>query len=326
MPEVLGIGAPVIDYIIEVSEDFLDRFKGKKAGMEVVDYQTIEEMIKKSEVIPEVFLGGSGANTIRGLANFGHACGFIGRIGKDSAGRKFSEGMKSLGIETQFLLPSTTPTAQVVCLITPDKERTMRAFLGASRELKLEDLEPRMFEGVNLVHLEGYNLLKPGFTRRAMEMAREAGAKVSFDLGSFEVVESNVKMIRELLSRYISIVFANQQESYALTQVNPEHSCRLLKDLCEVAVILLGKEGCLVGKGNTLIASPAVCVPTPVDTTGAGDLFASGFLHGYLQGNTLEECAHFGALTGAAVIQVHGVEIPPPDWIALKEKVKQVTL
>lgn len=321
--EVLGIGAPIIDYVIEVSEEDLKTLSNGKGGMQVVNQQTLAKILHLHPVSPEHFLGGSGANTIRGLANLGHACAFTGKIGKDVAGKKFLEGMKILGIHTQFLLLSDTPTAQVACLVTPDGERTMRAFLGASEELRIEDLKPEMFEGVKLVHLEGYNLLKPHFTKRAMEMAKAAGATISFDLGSFEIVEKNLDIIVDLLSRYVTIVFANQDESHKLTQISSERSCNILKDICDIAVILMGKEGCLVGTGSKQIACSAFPVQDPIDTTGAGDLFASGFLHGYLQGHSLQDCAHFGALTGAAVVQVHGVEIPQLDWITLKEKIKK---
>lgn len=323
--EVLGIGAPIIDYVIEVSEEDLSTFSNGKGGMQVVNYQTFEKILHCASHPSEHFLGGSAANTIRGLANLGHSCAFTGKIGKDLAGRKFSEGMKTLGVHTKFLFSSDTPTAQVICLITPDKERTMRAFLGASGELEAEDLTPEMFEGVQLVHLEGYTLLKPKLARRAMEMAKAAGAIISFDLGSFEIVEANLDVIVELLSRYVTIVFANQDESHKLTQISPEKACSILKDFCDIAVVLLGKEGCLVGSGSKQIACSAFPVHSPIDTTGAGDLFASGFLHGYLRGHSLQDCAHFGALTGAAVVQVHGVEIPQPDWMLLKDKIKNHT-
>lgn len=320
-PDILGIGAPFVDHIIQVSEEYISQLPGKKGGMWPVDYRTLTKIINSSGSAPTLILGGSGANTIKGLANFGYRCALSGKIGTDEAGRKFLASMKSLGI-TSFLQPTHNPTSQVVCLITPDKERTMRAFLGASEEMRGEDLDPRNFVGVRLVHIEGYSIMKEGVAQRAMELAKSVGAKVSFDLGSFEVVKAYKKALIELLARYVDIVFSNQEETLALTGREPEKGCEVLRDICETAVILLGKEGCLVGQGTREVYCPAFKVDA-VDSTGAGDLFASGFLHGVLQGCSLEECARYGALTGAAVVQVVGVDIPPQSWDEIKRKISK---
>lgn len=320
-PEVLGIGAPVIDYIVDVPEEFIEELTGRKGGMVIVDYQTFSSMLHLSNQKPHLFLGGSAANTIRGLANFGHSCAFLGKIGRDAAGNKFLNGMKALGIKTNFLIHSDTPTAQVICFITPDKERTMRAYLGASQEITKGDLHKHMFHGIKHLHLEGYILLNPLVARRAVELAKEAGAKVSLDLGSFEVVESNRELVIEFLTHYVNVVFANRDEVKMLTRLDPEKGCNVMRDICETVVVLLGKEGCWVGQQIGQARCPAFPVHEPLDTTGAGDLFASGFLHGYLKGYPLEECARFGALAGAAVVKVRGVEIPPHEWIMLKNLV-----
>lgn len=322
MHEVLGIGAPVVDYIVEVGEEFLAKLSGGKAGMVVVDYQTFSEILTETRETPILLLGGSSANTIRGLAHFGHSCAFLGRIGNDEAGQKFVEGFEALSINTTFLLRSDTPTSQVLCLVSPDKERTMRAFLGASRELKPEDLSTAMFEGVSLVHFEGYNLLNKPLTYRAMELAREVGVQISLDLGSHEIVESHKETIIDLLTNYVDIVFANRMELFSLTKLNPDKGSKELREICETVVVLLDKEGCLVGRGSEQFHVPAFPVKTPVDTTGAGDIFASGFLHGHLRGRSLEECARFGVLSGASIIQVHGVEMHKDEWKALQERMK----
>lgn len=318
--EVLGIGSPFVDYIIAIDEDFLRHVPGNKGGMVVVDYRTFLAIITKSGAEPIIIAGGSGANTIKGLANFGHPCAIVGKIGSDDAARRFLESMKTLNVIPLFK-KTETPTAQAVCLITPDGERTMRSFLGASQEMSQRDLDPNLFNGVKLVHIEGHSLHNEQLTQEAMKLAKNAGAKVSFDLGSFEVVDAHRQRIIDLLSRYVDIVFANRDEIRSLTRLDPDKGCSVLKDMCETAVILLGKEGCIVGSGYKQVNCPAFPVE-PLDTTGAGDLFASGFLHGYLRNMPLEECARFGALAGAAVVQVQGVEIPSHGW----EKIKKAVL
>lgn len=317
--EIIGIGSPFIDHIIEVSEELLTQIPGAKGGMVAVDYQTLIQLLADmGGHQPALILGGSGANTIKGLANLGHRCALIGRIGRDVMGKRFLEHLEEIGV-TSFLQHSDTPTAQVVCLVTPDRERTMRSFLGASQEMTGKDLDPAVFKGARLVHIEGYSLFKESLTQRAMELAKEAGAKISFDLGSFEVVQAFQSTIIELLARYVDIVFANVDETRQLTRLDPEKGCGVLSDLCSTAVILAGKEGCWIGNRNRQIKVPAFPVE-PIDSTGAGDLFASGFLHGYLQGRSLEECARYGALAGAAVVQVFGVNLTPEHWQQLKTK------
>lgn len=317
--DVLGVGSPFVDHIIEVQEEFLAEIPGAKGGMVAVDYETLSAIIKKSAVEPVLLVGGSGANTIRGLAHFGHQCALVGKIGRDVAGKKFLERLSALKI-TSCLLPTMTPTAQVVCLVTPDGERTMRSFLGAGQEMGSGDLRPEIFAGISLVHIEGYTLLNGDLTERAMQFAKEAGAKVSFDLGSFEVVERHKQKIVNLLARYVDIVFANREEVRSLTQLEPQQGCGALTDLCETAVVLIGKEGCWAGRGTRKVHCPAYNV-LAVDTTGAGDFFASGFLHGYLEKDELEECARYGSLTGAAVVQVKGVEITHDGWEAIKQEI-----
>lgn len=319
--EVLGIGAPIVDHIIEVTEDFLMQIAGAKGGMMAVDYPTLCHIIDSSGAKPTSIVGGSGANTIRGLATMGHSCALLGKIGKDAAGQKFLENMHGLQIRS-FLVPTSTPTAQVVCLVTPDKERTLRSFFGASQEMTEGDLMDTQFEDVRLVHIEGYTLLKGALAEKAMDMAKHYGVKISLDLGSFEVVKAHKDKIVDLLTRYVDVVFANREEVQVLTQLNPVKGCQVLRDLCDTVVVLMGDEGCLVGKKERQIYYPAFPVEA-VDTTGAGDLFASGFLHGYLQGRSLEECAHFGALLGAAVVQSFGAHIPEQEWETIKRRLAE---
>lgn len=313
--EILGIGAPVIDYRIEVSEEFLRQIPGKKGGMVAVDYSTFTKILSDSALPPMLIAGGSCANTIRGLAGFGHKCAFLGKIGADLPGKKFQENLSSLEIKS-FLKTTSTPTAQVICLITSEGERTMRSFLGASQEFSEKDLDASYFDGVKLVHIEGYQLLHGAVLEKAMKLAKDAGALVSFDVGSFELASKYKDRIIDLLVKYVDIVFANEDELFSLLELKPEKGCRVLRDLCEAVVILMGVNGCWVGSKEHQIKCEAFPVK-PLDTTGAGDFFASGFLHGYLQGASLERCAYFGARMGEAIVQVHGGCLPVEAWSKL---------
>lgn len=317
--EVLGIGSPLIDHIIPVSDEYLKSIPGSKGGMEGVDYPTFQKILKQAGPRARLTSGGSGANTIKGLANLGHRCALVGKIGLDEAGETFKKSIEALGIYPH-LIPSSTHTGQIACLITPDGERTFRDFFGASQELRVEDLKEEFFHGVKLVHIEGYTILNEELTRRAMQLAKKHGAKVSFDLASFELAQNYRKLMVKLLAQHVHILFANTPETRSLTGLDPERGCSVLRDLCDIAVVLMGKEGCWVGSHQQLIRCPAYPV-NPLDTTGAGDLFAAGFLHGYLTGKNLHEAAHYGALAAAEVVQVFGAEIPPEIWKDLRTKI-----
>ena len=252
---------------------------------------------------------------MEGLSSLGHHCSLLGMIGSDQRGEFYSQLLEQKSIES-LLLKGTLPTAVALSMVTPDGERTMRTFLGASGELKEKDLHADMFKGAKLVHIEGYSLLNDELAQRAMFYAKQQGALVSFDLASFEIVSENKELVNHLLSNYVDIVFGNEDEGCELYQQQPDVAVRMLADRCEVAVISLGAKGSLICKDKKLIQAPAYRVE-PVDTTGAGDLFASGFLHGYLNGLSLELCAHFGAVLARAVVQVVGSVIPATFWGSL---------
>lgn len=317
--EVLGIGAPFLDHIVQVDHEFLEKYSFIKGGMEVFDYETFVKVLNHSGPTVKLVAGGSSSNMIKGLANLGHSTALTGKIGKDKGGEKFIESIRKLGIIPLYTT-TNTPTGQVICLVTPDGERTLRDYLGSGQEMRGEDLNPQHFTGVKLVHIEGYTLLNKDLTLQAMKLAKEANAMVSFDLANFELVEEHRAKIMEVISKHIDILFANKAEAEVLTGLGPEESAKILKDLFEVVVITMGPQGCWVGHKDQVQHYPAY--PTKaVDTTGAGDLFSAGFLHGYLTGQPWEKCAHFGALLGAEVVKVFGAEIPKESWDFLRNKI-----
>lgn len=316
--EILGIGNPTMDQIIPVSDDFLATLPGKKGGMVVVDFEAFQRIIKNANTPSTLIAGGSGANTIKGLAEFGEKCALVGMIGNDSHAKFYLQRLASLGI-TPLCIECPIPTSEAACLVTPDGDRTCRTYLGSSNEMKEEYILPEYFEGVKLVHIEGYSLMSGAMTEKAMGMAKEAGAKISFDLGSFEIATRYKERIIHLVSLYVDILFGNENEARALTQLPPDAGCDILKNICEVAVIMNGTNGCWVGTGNQKEHYQAIKVNV-IDSTGAGDLFASGFLHGYINGKTIAECAHYGTLAGATVVQTLGAEIPPEGWQQIKAK------
>jgi sugar/nucleoside kinase (ribokinase family) len=195
----------------------------------------------------------------------------------------------------------------------------MRCYPGAANEIESHELNPSLFKGVNLVHIEGYMLYAKDkiFVPEAMRCAKEAGATISFDLSSYDLIRLQKEKIIEILNNYVDIVFANEDEVKELTGQEPLEGCAVLKQICPIAVVMVGPKGCIVGSGEMLHHSSAFPVKA-LDTTGAGDLFASGFLHAYLNGLPLKVCALIGNMVGGAVCEVYGAEIPKQKWNSLK--------
>lgn len=311
--DILGIGGPVLDQLLPVSEEYLSTIPGEKGGMEPVDFVTLEQIIAKSGSKTVSVPGGSTRNTLHGLVKLGKRCALVGMVGNDSRGNKYRELLKGQNI-LPLLVESETPTAIVLSLVTPDGERTMRTFQGASIEIRGEHLDRKVFEKAKLVHLEGYTLYNEDLAETAMRLAKESGAKVSFDLASFEIVKKFREKVLALLDAYVDVIFANEEEVMALTGLEGASvNCDFLGELCEVGIVLMGPRGCWVKRDGFKKHYPAYPVQ-PLDTTGAGDLFASGFLYGYLRDESLEMCAHYGAVAGRAVVQVVGPIVPENAW------------
>lgn len=322
-PEILGIGNPLLDQIIPISDHYLSAHKLKRGSSEPIDYGTLSLVIANSKTDPVYTAGGCAANTIKGLSCLGQTCALFGKIGNDEAGKLLIQGLEKLGIQS-LLKTIDLPTGRVLCLITPDHERTMRYFLGAGIEATAEDIKEQMFNHKRLVHIEGYMLNNGTLVEEAMKQARKAGAKISFDTASPEMAKEHKKRMLELISNYVDILFANEEEACALTGEGPEQSATLLKDLSPIAVVKMGEHGCWVAAGEEKLHHKAFKIQA-VDTTGAGDLFASGFLHGHLRGKSLIECACYGNLLASQVVQVIGAEIPKDIWQLIRKQIQAAT-
>lgn len=319
--QVLGVASPFIDRIFSIDYEQFNKLEIEKGGTLVIrepDYfQKVTEILGDPiKTTP----GGSGCNTMRGLAMLGIECSTIGGVGDDQEARDFVAQLKDAHIFPQYKTIKI-PTAQVLSLVTPDYQRTMFAFPGASCHYFSEDLDFNHFLPAKLLHIEGYALRNGDLVEKAMYLGRKAGCIVSYDMGCYQFAEEFRDRILDFLSAYVDIVFANELETKALTGLEPEEGCRELMKRCPVVVVLCGSAGCFVGcdgQVKNYLPQPALVR----DTTGAGDLFASGFLYGYLLGKDIGTCAYYGNLLGAAVVQEIGAIIPNEKWQALKQKMQ----
>jgi len=304
--DVLGIGNAIVDVMVKIEEDFLARERLVKGAMRLVERDESERLYKLMPPAIEAS-GGCAGNTTAGVASFGGRAAFIGKVAEDQLGAIYRHDMHALGIHFETApLAGGDPTARSMILITPDGERTMNTYLGACVNLTTADIDPEIVAGSQITYLEGYLWDRPEAKRafqRAAQIARKAGRKTAITLSDSFCVDRHRDSFLELIRNQIDIVFANEAEIGALYQTPDFDSAReRARADCEIAVLTRSERGCVVVQGDRSWAVPAHPIPNLVDATGAGDLFAAGFLHGLTTGRPLDHCARLGALAAAEVI------------------------
>ena len=319
-PYVVGVGSALMDIILFESEQFITDHGLIKGGMEMVGPERADELLADSvnasaaRMVP----GGSACNTTIGL---GRLCGkafFIGTRGDDDLGRTLEAAITSNNV-TPRLSKSSTPTGRVLSVITPDAERTMLTYLGASSETSAETITPDLFQGADIVHVEGYLLFNEPLIRAVFESAAVAEVPVSLDLASFTVVEARVDLVKELVRKYVSVLLANEDEARSYTGVSDEREAlKIMSRDAECAVVKVGKRGSYACLNGEITKIEPFCSGPALDTTGAGDLWASGFIFGLINGKTVAECGRIASLCGYEVCRVEGAHIPEEGWQRIK--------
>ncbi len=322
--KILGIGNALVDLLVRLpDENLIADLKVQKGSMELVGKDVIADVINKTYNLEKKQVsGGSAANTIYGAACLGASTGFIGTIGDDNFGKVFTENLKESGI-LPYMFVGDGETGVVGSLITPDSERTMTTFLGAAGNISTSQVNETLLKQYQLIHIEGYLVFNRGLIEFAAKLAHECGLKVSLDLASFNVVEANIDFLRELIKNYVDIVFANEDEAKALTGKSPEEALDEIATIAEIAVVKVGKNGSMIKSGDQKFTIPAI-EASVIDTTGAGDLYAGGFLYGLSKGLTFEKCGHIGSLLAGKVIEQIGAKIPADIWKSILAKVAEI--
>lgn len=324
--QMIGVGSPVVDLVAEVDETVVKAVPGQKGGMELVDSRTMASLLKMIDSPPVKATGGSAGNTTFALASMGLRCSFMGKLGRDENGAYYSDYFSKIGGDcSRFKLDGDAATASCLSLVTPDSERTMRTDLGAAMAFSPADVSPKDFAGCGHVHVEGYLLFNPELILAVLKAAKEAGCRISLDLGSFEVVDHAREMLPGLLKNYVDVVFANEEEAAVYCgQDDPEIGLGELGKLCSIAAVKLGKQGALVRDVAGMHRVPAFLTNRAVDTTGAGDYWAAGFLYGLLNKYPVDACARTGALLGKHVVEHLGAALPDSTWKTILEETNQV--
>ena len=316
------MGNALLDILVTLPGDsVLSELGLAKGSMQLVDLAFSERVLKTVENLDfSLVSGGSASNTIHGLAKLGIETAFIGKVSEDEFGDIFRKDMSNSGI-TPLLFKDEPQTGRAIALISPDSERTFATYLGSAVKLSADELTVDLFKGYDIFHVEGYLVQDHNLIERALVLAKEAGLTTSLDLASFNVVVENLGFLQSIVERYVDIVFANEEEARSFTGLNARESALKIAEMCRIAVVKTGPKGSIIATGKDTYEIPPVDAKR-VDTTGAGDLYASGFLYGFANGLTLEQSAMAGTILAACVIEKIGAKIPDECWPDLIERIK----
>lgn len=326
--DVVAIGNAIVDVLSRSDDAFLAEHALTKGGMQLIDTEMAETLYAGMGAAVEIS-GGSAANTLAGLAALGKACGFIGQVSDDQLGTVFAHDIRAMGV-TFTTAPMTgpaaadTPTARCLILVTPDGQRTMNTFLGASQFLPESALDVDLIRSAGILYLEGY-LWDPQQPRAAMRAAiataREAGRRVAFTLSDNFVIDRHRADFIDLIDQgLIDILFSNEGEIKSLAQVDDfDAAVAAIAGKVPVLVSTRSERGAIAIVDGVRYEAPAAPVAQVVDTTGAGDLFAAGFLAAHIDGLAVEDCLTLGAAAAAEVISHYGAR-PEADLNLLRAR------
>jgi len=304
--DVVALGNAIVDVIGRCSDAFLQKHGAAKGSMRLVDAATIATLYKEMGPAVEIS-GGSAANTMVGVASFGGRAGFIGKVADDEFGRIFGHDIAAAGV-TFATKPAKggAPTARSLILVTPDGERTMNTFLGVSPELNHGEVDADLVKGAAIVYLEGYLFDQPAAKaafRQAATLARQAGRKVALTLSDGFCVDRHRAEFLDLIRKEVDILFANEAEITSLYQTKVfDDAARSARADVGIAVLTRSAKGSLILSGDKAVTVTPEPVAKVVDTTGAGDLYAAGFLYGLSQGKPLDQCGRLGSIAAAEII------------------------
>ena len=322
--DLIGVGSPIMDLLAPVSEAFLvEHVAGEKGGMVLVNDAEMSDILAHLPTTPTTSTGGSAANATLNATRLGLRTTFLGKLGNCATAAIYRERFASIGIDTSRFKTGAVPNARSLILTTPDADRTMRTDLGAAMTLSPDEITPADFAGCRHTHMEGYLVFNEALADAVLAAARVAGCTVSVDLASFEVINATRPWIFKQLASGIDIVFANEDEIRALFEDETSSFDTLARRLAShgvIAAVKVGKDGAWIAKGEELHRIEPVSVDVVVDTNGAGDSWAAGFLSAYLRGKSLAEAGRIASHVGAETVKHLGPILPDEAFVALSAR------
>lgn len=325
MDKIIGMGNALVDVLVRIDDDsLLEKLHLPKGSMQLIQEDTLSEIRKYTSGMKiHRSTGGSAGNTVCALAALGANPGFIGKVGQDETGTFFGDTLRQRGVNA-LLATCDLPSGIASTFISTDGERTFGTYLGAAATLRAEDLSRKMFAGYNYLYIEGYLLQDHDLMLRAVQLAKEEGLQVCLDMASYNVVEAERDFFDQLIVKYVDIVFANESEALAYTGKAPHEALEEIASKCSIAVVKTGKEGSLVKKGTEVIQLLSCPIDNVLDTTGAGDFYAVGFMYGLTCGYSLEKCVQISTILATAVIQEVGTTLPAKKWDEIKLNIESL--
>lgn len=322
MKKIIGIGNALVDTLATLNNDeLLEIFKLPKGSMTLIgDEEQLSIQAQFKTLNTQQATGGSAGNTMLALAELGMQPGFIGTIGNDDTGKFFANNCTQRGINAHLtVLPQQSGIAYT--FISPDGERTFATYLGAASVMQPEMLNTQMLSGYDYLYIEGYLVQNHALILRAAELAKESGLKICLDMASYNIVAADHEFFSHLISKYVDIVFANEEEARTFSFAEPEAALEHLHSLCDIAVVKLGAEGSYIMHKGEKVHVKALEVDKVTDTTAAGDFYAAGVMYGLLHNCTMKQCAKIGSLLAGHVIQIIGTQLPSTTWNEIKEEI-----
>lgn len=325
MDKIIGMGNALVDVLVRIDDDsLLEKLHLPKGSMQLIQEDTLSEIRKYTSGMKiHRSTGGSAGNTVCALAALGANPGFIGKVGQDETGAFFGDTLRQRGVNA-LLATCDLPSGIASTFISTHGERTFGTYLGAAATLRAEDLSRKMFAGYNYLYIEGYLLQDHDLMLRAVQLAKEEGLQVCLDMASYNVVEAERDFFDQLIVKYVDIVFANESEALAYTGKAPHEALEEIASKCSIAVVKTGKEGSLVKKGTEVIQLLSCPIDNVLDTTGAGDFYAAGFMYGLTCGYSLEKCVQISTILATAVIQEVGTTLPAKKWDEIKLNIESL--
>ncbi|MBP3714929.1 MAG: adenosine kinase [Phocaeicola sp.] len=325
MDKIIGMGNALVDVLVSLTDDkMLEELRLPKGSMQLINedrYLYIKSVFDQLETKRST--GGSSGNMVKALAMLGEKPGFIGKIGPDEMGDFYRSEGERVGIEMKLLM-SEVRSGVASTFISRDGERTFATHLGAAYRMEASDLTPEMFKGYTYLYVEGYLVQNHDLIMRAMQLAKDAGLQVCLDLASYNIVAEDLDFFKLLVNRYVDIVFANEEEAKAFAESNIGQALDIISSLCSIAVIKLGSKGSVIKKGTEVVRLNTKKIDCVMDTTGAGDFYAAGFMFGLMNGYSLEKCGQIGTILATEVIQVIGTSLSDEKWNEIKLNIQQL--
>ena len=309
--DIYGLGNALVDFLVEVDDGLLNELKLTKGQFHLTDQEQSKAILEKIKYAnAKICAGGSAANAIAAIAMLGGKAAFCSKIGRDEYGYLYEKETSTAGVDPK-LKKSEHLTGHCIVLITPDAERTFVVHYGASTKLSKEEIDEEDIKASKIIHIDGYQLEDPNMKEvciHAMQLAKKHGTKISLDLSDPGVVKRNKEEFKKIIREYVDIAFANEEEAKALTGKNTEQA--LDEIACDTVIIKLGEKGSIIKTKEQKIKINAIKT-NAIDTTGAGDAYAAGFLYGLTNNLSLEECGNLASMLGSKVVSQIGARLSP---------------